>query len=257
LPLEPKAVPFFVRFGQRDYPLPQGKFVIGRSEDAQLCLDDPLASRHHAVIVLVGDTLSLEDLGSRNGVFLNRERVASKLVIKHGDAIQIGSQEMTIVQKRSARAETLARFEETSAAHAAGSIAPFGMLGAVADKALALGHGEDAERILGRQLEQLLERGAGALDPAVFSQSVHYALKIATLTKKAKWIDFVLRLHARGPVLMDLDVVNQLYFLCPKVAGVSRPLLREYVALLSAKVATFAPSERFVLSRLEGLEKQL
>jgi hypothetical protein len=248
-------VPFFVRFGQRDYPLPQGKFVIGRSEDAQLCLDDPLASRHHAAITLAGEALTVEDLGSRNGVFLNRERVGSKLAIKHGDAIQIGSQEMTIVQKRSARAETLARFEETSASH--GAISTFGVLGTVADKAIALGHGEDAERIMARPLEQVLERGTGPIDAAVFVQCVHYGLKLATLTKKSKWVDYVLRIHARGSVLMDLDVVNQLYFLCPKVAGVSRPLLREYVALLTAKMTTFGPSERFVLSRLEGLEKQL
>lgn len=252
-------MPYFVRFGQRDYPLPQGKFVIGRSEDAQLCLDDPLASRHHAAITLVGEALTVEDLGSRNGVFLNRERIGSRLGLKHGDAIQIGSQEMTIVQKRSARAETLARFEETSASHgsSASAISTFGVLGAVADKALALGHGEDAERILARPLEQVLERGTGPIDAASFSQGVHYGLKLATLTKKAKWIDYVVRLHARGSVLMDLDVVNQLYFLCPKVAGVSRPLLREYVALLAAKITTFGPSERFALSRLEGLEKQL
>lgn len=250
-------MPFFLRFGQRDYPLPQGKFVIGRSEDAQLCLDDPLASRHHVALTLAGDTLTIEDLGSRNGVFLNRERVGFKLPVKHGDVIQVGSQEMSIVQKRSARAETLARFDETSSGLEPTSLSPFGMLGAVADKALALGHGEDAERILGRQLEQILERRDGSVDPAAFDQAVHYALKIAALTRKSKWIDYVIRLHARAAVLMDLDVVNELYSLCPKIPGVSRPLWREYVAQLASKLATFGPSERFVLSRLEGLEKQL
>lgn len=250
-------MPFFLRFGQRDYPLPQGRFIIGRSEDAQLCLDDPLASRHHVALTLAGDALTVEDLGSRNGVFLNRERLSARRPAKHGDLIQVGSQELTIVQKRSARAETLARFDETSAGLEPTSMAPFGMLGAVADKALALGHGEDAERILGRLMEQVLERGDGPVDPITFAQSVHYALKIATLTRKAKWIDYVVRLHARASVLMDLDVVNDLYSLCPKVPGVSRTLLREYVLLLTSKLASLGPSERFVLSRLEGLEKQL
>jgi len=251
-------VPYFLRFGQRDISLPQGKFIIGRSEDAQLCLDDPLASRHHAAITLVGDTIVVEDLGSRNGVFLNKSKLATRQPLKHGDAIQIGSQEMTVVQKRSARAETLARFEETSAGPSGSmSISPFGLLGAVADKALALGHGEDVERIIGRQMEQVLERTDRPIDPQVFVQCVHYAMKIATLTKKSKWIDYVLKLHTRGAVLMDLDVVNELYSLCPKVPGVSRPLLREYVGSVAAKVSTFGPSERFVLSRLEGLEKQL
>jgi len=250
-------VPFFLRFGQRDYPLPQGKFIIGRSEDAQLCLDDPLASRHHAALTLTGEALMVEDLGSRNGVFLNKERVGMRLPVKHGDALQVGSQEMTIVQKRSARAETLARFDETSAGLEPHSGSQFGVLGAVAEKALALGHGEDAERILGRQMDQVLERSDGAVDPVTFGQCVHYALRIASLTKKARWIDYVFRIHAKNSVLMDLDVVNELYSLCPKVSGISRSLLREYVLRLSVKLSTFGPSERFVLSRLEGLEKQL
>lgn len=250
-------MPFFLRFGQRDYPLPQGRFIIGRSEDAQLCLDDPLASRHHAALTIQGDTITVEDLGSRNGVFLNRERLGARQTAKHGDLIQVGSQEMSIVQKRSARAETLANFDETSTGLEPTSLSPFGMLGAVADKALALGHGEDAERILGRQLEQLLERGDGVSDPVALSQAAHYALKIATLTRKAKWIDYLVRLHLRAAVPMDLDVVNELYSLCPKVPGLSRPLWREYITLLSAKLGSLGPSERFVLGRLEGLEKQL
>jgi len=250
-------VPFFLRFGQRDYPLPQGRFIVGRSEDAQLCLDDPLASRHHAALTLSGEGLTVEDLGSRNGVFLNKERVVGKQPVKHGDAITVGSQEMSIVQKRSARAETLARFEETSTSLQPQSGSAFGVLGAVADKALALGHGEDAERILGRQMEQVLERREGTIDAATLGQCVGYALKIAGLTKKAKWIDYVLRLHLRAAAPIELDVVNSLYSLCPKVPGVSRPLLREYVAQLSTKAASLGPSERFVLSRLEGLEKQL
>src|SRR5690606_26192630 len=88
-------MPYSLRLGQRDFPLPPGRFVIGRSDDCQLCVEDPLASRHHAAVVVDGETLTLEDLGSRNGVFLNHARVSQPEPLKHGDVVKIGSLELT------------------------------------------------------------------------------------------------------------------------------------------------------------------
>lgn len=246
-------MPFFLRFGTRDYPLPEGKFSIGRSETAQLCIEDPLASRNHAAISVVGDLIVLEDLGSRNGVLLNGERISSRQALKHGDTILIGSQQLGIFEKKAA-----SRYDETFTGLAPTGISQFGVLGAVAEKALALGHAEEAERILGRQLEQVMEKArAGGVNQSVLEQSARYALRFAVLTKKAKWIDYLFRIHTPGPVLMDRDFVDELYSLCPKVPGVSRPLLREYLGALGAHAESYGPSERFVFGRLESLEKQL
>ena len=52
---------FALRYAGRDFPLGEGRFSIGRSEDCQLCLDDPVASRHHALIVVLNGDVSLEE----------------------------------------------------------------------------------------------------------------------------------------------------------------------------------------------------
>ena len=56
---------------------------------------------------------------------------------------------------------------------------------------------------------------------------------------------------------MEADLVNDLYSLSSAATNSSRAHLRAYVASLAASVPSFGPSERFVLSRLEGLERQL
>jgi DNA-binding CsgD family transcriptional regulator len=64
--------------------------VIGRSRDAELRLDVEGVSRKHARITRAGQhTLSLVDLGAKNGTFLNGERV-DIAALHHGDRVQIG-----------------------------------------------------------------------------------------------------------------------------------------------------------------------
>ena len=43
------------------------------------------------------DAVTVEDLGSRNGVSVNGERIAGRVMLRAGDRIQIGSQEMVLV----------------------------------------------------------------------------------------------------------------------------------------------------------------
>ena len=60
----------------RRYALRLGQtFLLGRSQKVAVCLDDPLISRHHASLELRPAGLVLTDHGSRNGTFLDGERV--------------------------------------------------------------------------------------------------------------------------------------------------------------------------------------
>jgi serine/threonine-protein kinase len=74
----------------RRIALPEGEFVVGRETDCQLVLDDPQASRRHAVFVRRSTSLEVKDLGSRNGVLVNSARVQSAL-LRVGDRVQVGS----------------------------------------------------------------------------------------------------------------------------------------------------------------------
>ncbi|MBN1443673.1 MAG: SpoIIE family protein phosphatase [Planctomycetes bacterium] len=80
----------------RAVPLSEFPFTIGRSPASHLLLDDPLVSRHHAVIENADDGLTVTDLGSRNGVFLNGDRIRGERRIRPGDALQIGSTRLVV-----------------------------------------------------------------------------------------------------------------------------------------------------------------
>ncbi|HSC85846.1 MAG TPA: FHA domain-containing protein [Polyangiaceae bacterium] len=244
---------FAIRFENRDYPIGEGKFIVGRSESCQLVLEDPMASRNHASFSIQGEELWLDDLESRNGVFVNDEKVEGRRLLGHGDKVRIGSQNMVVLRRGGMRTDTLVQAPVTERLQA------FGVLGGLAEKALAMGNGGEAERILGRQLETLLEQAERReqLERVLFTKVSGYALRIATTSRKAKWMDFLFRLYAAHGELMDAETVNELYGLSRKVTGASRAHLRAYVASLAPKAANFGAGERFLLGRLEGLEALL
>ena len=64
--------------------------IIGRAGRASLLLRDDGVSRLHARVRRHGDTLTIEDMGSRNGTFLNGNRVLAPTVVRDGDKIHIG-----------------------------------------------------------------------------------------------------------------------------------------------------------------------
>ena len=65
--------------------------LIGRAADNTIELADERVSAHHARLTYTGGQWVLEDLGSRNGTFVNELRVDGPLVITFGDRIQIGT----------------------------------------------------------------------------------------------------------------------------------------------------------------------
>lgn len=67
----------------------RGKAVLGRGEDCDLQLEDSCCSRRHAEIERHADRFTIKDLGSRNGVVVNGERVAAA-VLRYGDRFDLG-----------------------------------------------------------------------------------------------------------------------------------------------------------------------
>lgn len=65
--------------------------LIGRSEDCQLQLADPLASRHHAEIHRDSWRYVLHDLGSRNGTLVNGQAIAEPYHLQNGDTILVAT----------------------------------------------------------------------------------------------------------------------------------------------------------------------
>jgi adenylate cyclase len=71
---------------------------MGRGEDGKIVLADNAASRRHAVIQRseMGEYYLL-DLGSRNGTFVQGQRVRTPLLLKHGDEISVGAHKLVFL----------------------------------------------------------------------------------------------------------------------------------------------------------------
>ena len=74
----------------REVPLLEGENIIGRDPDAALWIDHPSVSRRHARVVVSNGKIRLEDLGSKNGTFLNGKRIVRPRPLSDADEIEIG-----------------------------------------------------------------------------------------------------------------------------------------------------------------------
>ena len=81
--------------GKRALPL-GAETLIGRGGGNHVLLQDDLASRRHAVIRRQGEGYTIEDLGSRNGTFVNGARIAAPTALRPGDTITIGSTQLVV-----------------------------------------------------------------------------------------------------------------------------------------------------------------
>jgi pSer/pThr/pTyr-binding forkhead associated (FHA) protein len=70
------------------------QMTIGRRPDSAVFLDDITVSRDHALLVKRGSEWFLDDCGSLNGTYVNRERIDSQQ-LDDGDELQIGKYKLT------------------------------------------------------------------------------------------------------------------------------------------------------------------
>jgi hypothetical protein len=239
-----------LRYRNHDIELSEGKFVIGRAASCQLSLDDPLVSRHHAQLSVEGDQVTVEDLGSRNGVKVNGELINGRYAVRDKDQIVIGGQELRYLARRENMGDTLIQ-------PATQRIPTFGLLGILADKAFALGRADEAERLLTELLDQVLgDLEAGReVKPDLFDRATEYAMKLAGATGSARWVEYIFRAFGSVRRPCPAGIVDELYSLVRRIDRLNLGALRTYIEVLRENTGTLGPNERFLVSRLEGLER--
>ena len=75
------------------FSLTVDRSIIGRSTDCEIALDVAAVSRRHAAIVRDGEGFAVEDLGSRNGTYVNGQRIGAVTRLSGGDKITVCDQE--------------------------------------------------------------------------------------------------------------------------------------------------------------------
>lgn len=267
-------VRFWLEYQGHTLELRNGAVVVGRSSSCHIVLDDGLVSRRHAQFTVSGKLALVEDFGSVNGVYVNGERISGQKALRDGDRVQIGKQDFVL--RSATKVVSLDMPERFSAETLHGHSVPdsllegekardeltrrtdaLDLLCGVADKVLALGRGDEAEKLLGTALNNMLKatQAGSVIAPASASRAASYAVRIADATGKARWIDYCFDLYAALARPLPSDIVDHLYVALRKVNGVAIVGFRTYLEKMKGAAAGFSPTERFVQQRIEGLER--
>lgn len=258
-----------LRQGVTELRLDRPVLIIGRSAACEVQLTSGLVSRRHARLTLSGLGVSIEDLGSRNGIYVNSAKVTGSTRLKAGDRLSVGDEVLYFaeIEDASETADTVtdlvlpqSRRElslDDEVAIATRSADVFQLLASIVDKALALGRGEEAERVIGTHLQATLSEAVDGrgVSPDLARTAAGYAVKLAGATGKAVWMDHAVKLYSSLGLVLPLALVDEMYVLLRRVRGLDTVVLGAYTDALRLRSAELAPGERFVLQRLLGLER--
>ncbi len=230
-----------LRFLLQEFDLHGPELLLGRSGDCHITLEDPLVSRTHARIVVEPEP-GIEDLGSRNGVKVNGQRIQGRARLADGDRIRLGTQELvfTVVRRRQREPRPTGFMRNCQACGTpfpegapqcphCGAVQTereeedttisgllmepsrswtFQLLGEVIDRAIRSGRTGEADRLLRRasgELEVQIQQRA----PLDLNQVEHistHALRLAKAQGTPEWVAWVMRIH-QELALMPADVV--------------------------------------------------
>ncbi len=92
----PKLVGVLPSGEKLEYPIDKREVAIGKAAHNQIVLSDPTVSNTHAIVISREGGYSIADLGSRNGTFVNGDRLGSQArTLRHGDKIELGKTVLT------------------------------------------------------------------------------------------------------------------------------------------------------------------
>lgn len=87
--------------GRELVPLSGQRVTLGKSSTNDISLDhDDTVSRLHAVFENLGFAWSIRDMGSRNGTFLNGEKITAERVLRSGDEVRVGKSRLVFWEVR-------------------------------------------------------------------------------------------------------------------------------------------------------------
>jgi sigma-B regulation protein RsbU (phosphoserine phosphatase) len=200
----------------RKFPLEKPVTTIGRSSMNDLPISDKMLSRQHARIVK-GDNggMLVEDLGSRNGTFLNGERLAAPQPIKAGDRITLGG----VTLKLESESTTRVRIE------AGGQDALDNTILKASAELLRAQHQETDPRLPAEQLSKLIE------SLRVVNELTIELLRDVSVDELLKFLMdkvFETLMPDRGVVLLRSRVTNELI---PAVVRVAEGMSAEDIRL--------------------------
>jgi hypothetical protein len=243
-----------LRHAGQELVLAPGRYIIGRAPASDLVIKSPLVSRQHARLVVTTRHVTIEDLGSSNGVSVNGRRIRDVFTLAARDRIRIGGDELEFEDVGTApevECTQIGDFPESrpldqtiplesgtypSAATRGVEDDGFALVGAMADRALANHRAQDAVDILRYRLTSVLnDARRGEIPPSrVRSAAIEYACKLAAATHDGKWVDYVVEFLACQLIPCPEDFHAALQHAALNAATFDMSLLDRYAHTLRA-----------------------
>ena len=86
--------------GAQTLTLPRGSFIVGRQKDSPVYIDLRDVGRKHATLTIGETAVTVEDMGSANGTFVDDVRVTNEVVVRDGGRVRFATVEFTVTYLR-------------------------------------------------------------------------------------------------------------------------------------------------------------
>jgi len=266
-----------------------GTLVIGRDTEANVVLRDPLVSRFHARLCVGRDgRVSLEDMHSANGVFVNGNRLSRpSMLLGEGDRLLIGTTEVSVFSMRASAQVRLGRKlskslpataapapvapEERSTMRSGPSDKPLpkrmvavtgrsdaiNMVGQFAEQLMESGHAMEAARVLSEHLQNLLKGASAGLSvPArILEAATTFAIRLHVWTQRTTWLEYVLELHLAAHQVPADSSLDELVAALGETTKLDPVLVRYFLTTIAVRAGTPTDAERGRLQRIQQLAK--
>ena len=281
----PLKAPIVVMVAGGEWEHESGDLTIGRDSDANVVLQDPLVSRIHARLqVQLNGQVTIEDLHSSNGVFVNGCKASRPSVeLCEGDRLLLGTTEVSVFSLRASATVPVSRRkgESPGVVHSPvqlGSLTPatkiaadrsqrprletkradaIDLVGGLADELQTTGHTLEAVRVLSEHLQSLLKGASvGLMVPArILENATLRALQLHTWTQRTAWVDYAFELHVACAQLPSETSLQALEAACKLAPGVDRSLIGYLMQALDGKLDNATTDEKQRVQRLEQLAR--
>ncbi len=272
----------------KDIELIEGAVIVGRSPDCAIIIDSPCVSRNHARFRLAGTVVTVEDLRSSNGVYVNGELVDGVRRLADGDRILLGTEELVVFTTSDAREQAVRSgpelgqsVTETATPERADDVDPtswraeagvedethgsdnttqkadaFESLGRLADRMLAMGRYEAAAKILSNHMRAVLAaaRTGAPISGEVLLGASRYALRLAAAKLDGRWIDYAIELHLSVRRPMPVEFVEQLALLFSKGIPADRKQFARYQDLVGHMAENLSGTEQDICQQIARLQ---
>lgn len=192
-------------------PIQESPFIMGREGDLGLTVVTNAISRRHAQICLRGAAIVIEDLGSKNGTYVNHQLIAEPTPLAHGDIIHLGDVEMRLMLSNKARDEQQGESTVLVTPDLSNKF-PFGAkeLAEIIDSGEITAafqsivyhdnRGAYGYEILGRGTSELLAKSPGVL--FAVAESVGLEVKLSELMRN-KGVELGAQIGLKGPLFIN------------------------------------------------------